>query len=82
MRIVALLIVVAIIYILVSRHASTPASKDLKEAIATVDANMPPQTANASATPEPARTDFKRALDRAHAVTDAVRKQQNEGANF
>jgi hypothetical protein len=83
MRFVALLIVVAIIYILVSKHASTSSSPELKESISAVDSNLPPQPAQrGGAAPAPAaapaRTDYKRALDRANAVVNEVHRQQNE----
>ena len=79
MRFVALLIVVAIIYILVSKHASTSSSPELKEAISAVDSNLPPQAAQQGGAPAaPARTDYKRAIDRANAVVNEVHRQQKE----
>jgi hypothetical protein len=82
MRYIGLLIVVAIIYMVISHHAATQSSSDLKQAMATVDANLPAQPAAPAAgsadQPAPARTDYKRAMDRARSVVGQVQRQQNE----
>ncbi len=67
MRILALLIVVAIVCILVSKHAQPGASKDVKAAMAATDEAMGNAAGAAAATPA-AKTVYKQALDRAHAV--------------
>jgi hypothetical protein len=82
MRYIGLLIVVAIIYMVISHQAATQSSADVKQAIATVDANLPAPLAapvvGSADQPAPARTDYKRAIDRAHSVVGQVQRQQNE----
>jgi hypothetical protein len=80
MRFIALLVVVAIIYVVMARHA-TQSSSEVKEAIATVDANLPAKQPGAVPAPSqggaPAQSDYRRVIDRAHAVVDEVHRQQS-----
>ncbi|HEY2344079.1 MAG TPA: hypothetical protein VGH90_13640, partial [Chthoniobacteraceae bacterium] len=72
MRFVGLIVVVAIIYLAMSRHATqSSSSREVKEAIALVDSSLPPKQ---GATPAPvqgggpAQSDYRAAMDRARSV--------------
>ncbi len=82
MRFVALIIVVAIIYMAMSKHANH-SSSEVNEAIATVDASLPQKPAPAAAAPAagggaPAQGNYLRAMDRARSVVGEVHRQQNQ----
>ncbi len=77
MRFVALIVVIAIIYVVMSHHATH--SSDVKEAISMVDENVPKPSTSATAPVQggaPAQSDYRAAMDRAHSVVDLVHKQQ------
>jgi hypothetical protein len=80
MRFVALIVVVAIIYVVMSHHA-TQSSSEVKEAISAVDANLPAKQPSAAPAPAqggaPAQSDYRRAIDRARSVVDVVHQQQS-----
>lgn len=83
MRFLGLLAAVAIIYVLISRHASKPASSDIKEEIQMIDQNLPAGAVSAAkGSAGEAATDYKRALDRAHAVVKQVEAQHADDTRF
>jgi len=69
MRIVAILIVLAVVYIAVMKHGTV--NSDVNEALKPQAGELP----QSSAAPE-AHSVYKRALDRANSVADQVRQQQ------